>query len=403
MTFLGRQPVFTSAMETYGYELLYRSNEINRADFHDGNRATSSVLVNSFFEFGLKNIVGESRAFINLPRDFIIGTYELPFDPEQIVLEVLETISFDDTVAEALLALRRKGFILCLDDFILPESGENPFVDYVDIVKLELPAYSPPRLLKTAHYLQSKGVEILAEKVETREEFELCRRVGCDFFQGYFFCKPNILKQEKIPKNRFAIIRLLKRVHDPLVSFSELEELIAQDVTLSYRILKYINSAVFCLRSRVESIKRALSYIGLEKLKQWIYIMSIADISNDRSIIPLIETSMIRSKMCELIGNAVGASQGKNIFATVGLFSTLDAVVGIPLQDILEELPFSQEINRALLHAEGLPGEILHVTRTLESGKPPEEGFQNISSKRLGELYIDAIQWVNKNMNEIFS
>jgi EAL and modified HD-GYP domain-containing signal transduction protein len=401
MIFLGRQPIFDTSIAIYGYELLYRSSNVNRADFLNGNRATSSVLVNSFFEFGLQNIVGSYRAFINMPRDFIVGTYEIPIDSENIVLEILEDITFDDEIAESLKRLTRRGFTLCLDDFIMPDSLDSPFLDYVHMVKLELPAYTPEKLRETTAFLKKKNIRIIAEKVETRKDFEMCREAGCDFFQGYFFCRPNIIKTTRIPKNKLAIIRLIKKVHDPSVSFQELEELISQDVTLSYRILKYINSAMFSLRSRINSIKRALSYIGLNKLKQWIYIMSIADISDDISIISIIETSMVRSRMCELVAQS-SSRESPSLFSTVGLFSTLDAVVGSSMEEVLKELPFSDDINNALLYKSGELGEVLQVAILMEEGNVDEAGYKNISSKKLGELYIDAIKWVNKNMNEIF-
>ncbi|MGM0443561.1 MAG: EAL and HDOD domain-containing protein [Fibrobacterota bacterium] len=402
--FLGRQPIFNRDMSVYGYELLYRSNELNSADFIDGNRATSSVLVNSFFEFGIGKIVGNSRAFINMPRDFITGKYELPIEADNVVLEILEDIEYDDEIAASIRRLQSRGFALALDDYA-GGAAECPFTNLVDIVKLELPAYTRFSLLKTVNYLKSTGVSILAEKVESREDFDFCRKIGCDLFQGYFFCRPNILKTDKVPRNELAILRLIKRVNDPQVGFDELEHLVSQDVTLSYRILKYINSATFCLRTPVESIKRALTYIGLNKLKQWIYIISIADISDDPAVIPLIETSMIRSRMCELLARSIESpGHAPTLFSTVGLFSTLDAVVGRSMEVVLSELPFSEEINSALTQRQGIPGKVLSLVIELEQGKrQADDGFQNISAKEIGELYISSIKWVNSNMHDIFS
>src|SRR5262245_26702600 len=230
--FVGRQPIYGRRLELHAYELLYRGADVDYADFSEGDRATSQVLLNTFTEFGLERIVGGHLAFINLTRGFIVGEYPLPVPRTQVVLEVLEDVEPDEQVLAGLQDLRRRGFKIALADFVHDEK-QAQLLPRADIVKVDVLGLAADEILARYQELKPLGIRLLAEKIETREQFELCREMGFDYFQGYFLAKPNVVSGSSIPANGLNLLRLMAAFQDPDPDVEGIAEIGMQGAALS--------------------------------------------------------------------------------------------------------------------------------------------------------------------------
>ncbi len=386
--FIARQPIYDRHLRVYAYELLYRSSELNEAVIKDGDDATSQVLINALMEIGLPELVGEALAFINLTRQHIIQGLPSSLVRDKIVLEVLEDVTPDAALISALKALKQAGYTIALDDFIYAED-KHPLVELADIVKLDILALPGAALADQVKTLRPLGVQLLAEKVETPEQYEYCKALGFDYFQGYFFCKPHIVKGTRTSTSRMAIMQLLTKLQNPNLELGELQDLILQDVSLSYRILRYINSAHFSIGKKIESMQQAISLLGLNTIKTWVSILAMSSI--DDKPYELILTSLIRARMCELLSADTSIS-AENAF-TVGLFSTLDAFIDQTLETILAALPLTDTLHDALLHNRGELGQLLTLTLNYERGQWQKIPNTLFDATTLRTAYLTSIRW----------
>jgi EAL and modified HD-GYP domain-containing signal transduction protein len=394
--FIGRQPIYDNKVQVFGYELLFRNNETNRANIIDGDIATSQVIVNTFMELGLDNIVGSKNAFLNLTRKFILGDYPLPFPKDKIIIEVLEDIKAEDKIVTSLNRLSKQGFTIALDDFIY-WNGAEPLIEIADIVKIDLLPLNRDELETHVNILSKYKAKLLAEKVETHEDFEFCKDLGFDYFQGYFFCQPNIVKGARLPQNKIALMQLLSKLQDPSSSFQELEQIIGRDVGLSYKILRIINSAHFGLRRKIDSLRQALVILGLQNIRNWASLITLSNL--DSKPHELIFTCMARAKMCELFASKLGADDTSSFF-TVGLFSSLDALMDRPLEELLAPLPLSDEINQALLERKGSMGDVLNCAIAYEKGDWDNVKV-NLPSAEIQNIYLEALGWAKEIFNQL--
>ncbi len=386
--FIARQPIYDRKLYVYAYELLYREGEDNHANVVDGDDATSQVLINALMDIGLPELVEQSLAFINLTERYIVEGLPPSLAQDNVVLEVLEDIEATDAVIEGLKKLQREGYVIALDDFICDDS-KLPLVALADIIKIDLLAVPGAELAEQVKKLRPTGVRLLAEKVETPEEFEYCKALGFDYFQGYFFCKPNIVKGVHTPTSRMAIMQLLAKLQDPDLDFGELQALVAQDVSLSYRILRYINSAHFSLGQKIESMQQAISLLGLNTIKTWVAILAMSSI--DDKPYELILTALIRAHMCEKLSTSTSIS-AEHAF-TVGLFSALDAFIDKPLDEILDALPLTDALNYALLDKRGELGEMLSLVLSYERGEWDSVTNAQYDCDTLRSAYLGSIRW----------
>lgn len=385
--YIGRQPIYDRDLGVYAYELLFRDDTRNQARVVDGDHATSNVIVNTFMEIGLDNIVGEHLAFINLTRSFFTDEHVVSLPRERVVLELLEDIVVDEVLIEGVKRLSEQGYLIALDDFIYHESL-RPLLELADIVKIDVMALDRTQIGEHVRRLRHYPVRLLAEKVETQQEFDYCHEQGFDYFQGYFFAQPKIIRGRRLPNNRLAILRLLNRLQDPSVSTRELEDLIVQDVAFSYRILKYVNSAAFGLRRQVESVHQAVVYAGLQTIRSWASLLAMSRL--DDKPMELVVTAMVRGKMAELLARSLNQSQPESFF-TVGLFSALDALMDKSMEDILTQLPLAAHIADALLAHEGLHGEVLRCVLCYERGEQNGIHCQTLSLGRIRDCYLESL------------
>ena len=389
--FIARQPIYDRKLYVYAYELLYRSSENNYADVVDGDDATSQVLINALMEVGLPDLVGQSLAFINLTERYIVEGLPPSLVQDNLVLEVLEDIEPTEAVIAGLKKLKAAGHVIALDDFIC-DGSKRALVELADIIKFDLCTLSGSALTEQVKKLRSTGIRLLAEKVETPEEYEYCKALGFDYFQGYFFCKPKIVKGTRTLTSRMAIMQLLTKLQNPELDFSELQALVVQDVSLSYRILRYINSAHFSVGKKVESIQQAISLLGLNTIKSWVAILAMSSV--DDKPYELILTALIRARMCEELSVNTSVS-AENAF-TVGLFSALDAFIDKSLVDILDALPLSDALHHALLNKTGDLGQILSLVLSYERGQWGDFSATQYDSGTLRTAYLASIRWADE-------
>ncbi|MDP5053010.1 MAG: EAL domain-containing protein, partial [Congregibacter sp.] len=277
--FIARQPIFGRDLKLFAYELLFRDSDTGAAPQDlDDDVATAQVLSISE-EVGLSRLVGDHPAFINLPRKFLAEPELLPFEPDNVVLEVLEHVDIDDEVIRGMSALGDRGYTLALDDFVYDTRFDDALA-HVAIVKLEIPQIAPENWEGEISRLKKLGVQVLAEKVETNEEFETLKALGCDYFQGYFFAKPKVVSGKRLAPNKLAVMQLMSQINDSETDIDSLSELVSRDVAISARAMNYVNSAGSSLNRRIESIREAVVYIGRETIRRWVTLLVMAKIDD---------------------------------------------------------------------------------------------------------------------------
>ncbi len=389
--YIARQPIFDAELNVQAYELLFRDGDTGVANVSDGNIASSQVMINAFLELGIDSISDNRISFINLTRDFIVGQLPLPVTPNSVVIEILEDIEVDDELIAALKSFSARGFMLALDDYTFTED-KRPLFDIVDIVKVDIMESDRDTLEQDVRNLQKCNVKLLAEKVETREEFELCKSLGFDLYQGYFISRPEILKGQGLKPSRIALLEILAMLEDPDCDVSVLESLISRDVTISYKILRIINSSFFGFRRNIDSVKQAVVSLGLKAIRDWFVIIALTNIDDKpRELIKLI---LVRARMMQLL--AEKAHLNPDQCFTTGLFSSIDAIMDQPMAVILKSLPLSSEIAKALLKLEGEIGELLHLTLSYEKGEWAEVIESEIPAEELSVCYLDSMSWATE-------
>jgi EAL and modified HD-GYP domain-containing signal transduction protein len=387
--FIARQPIFDSALDVVGYELLFRGANQHAAVFSDHDEATSTVVMNAFTEIGLDKVVGERLAWINVSRDFLLGSLSRALPRGRVVLELLEDQEIDDELIASLEEHRAHGYTIALDDFSWSEE-RAPLLRHVDIVKVELLGRDPEAVADDVARLSRYDCTLLAEKVETKEEYERCQELGFDLFQGYFFCKPERMEARSVAPNRLSILQLVAALQDPGIDLRKLESLVSRDIALSYRLLRYINSAFFGMRREIDSIGRALMLLGLDNVKRWATLSVFAGVEEKPR--ELIETALVRARFCELAGEG-----SRDQLFTLGLFSVVDALMDAPMEVLLASMPFPDDMREALIARKGPKGELLEAALSFERG-----GFEP-SLERFASAHLEAIAWATNAADELFS
>jgi len=393
LALVARQPIYDDAMTVTSYELLFRgSPHAMKALVTDARRATLRVIANAALEIGLDRLAGNLPVHINYPRDLIVGDYLLPLQPKRVVIEVLEDVPADDEVLAGIARLRAMGHRIALDDYS-PRQSDRKLLDVADIVKLPIADEDPTELQRTVRDLKGRGLHLIAEQVETVEQFEHCIALGFDGFQGYFLQHPQTFQAQRVPSNRLATLRLLTELTREDISVQDIERLVAQDMSMTYRVLRCINSSFYNLPRKVESIRQAVVILGLDQLRQLCALVALQGF-DDRPP-NLLVVAMARARMCEQLGRLAGASDGGPYFIT-GLFSMLNVLTGVPIKQLVDELPLAAPVVRALLAEEGELGATLHCTRAYERGRWNDVGFHNLPENVIRAAYVDAVFWAEE-------
>ena len=393
--FVARQPIYDSAMAIVAYELLYRRSPA-RADASDPGQATLEVIANAALEIGLDRLAGGLPIHVNFPRELLASVPNLPWRAEAVVIEILEDVRADPAVIEGIKTLRGRGHRIALDDYS-PGSSDPKLLDVADIVKLEVshPLGHPPagEFARTVTEVKGRGLKLIAENVATLEQFEQCIALGFHGFQGDFLQHPQTFRAKRVPSSRLATLRLIASLQNEDYSLDEVEQLLSQNVAMSYHVLRCINSSYYNLPRKVDSIRQAIVILGLENLRQLCTLLSLQGF-DDRPP-SLFLHALTRARMCEQLGRLAGAGDSGSFFMT-GLFSLLNALVGMPTEKIVQELPLAPAIIRALVSGEGALGEALQCTRAYERAAWSHVAYGALPAHVIRAAYIDALFWAEQ-------
>ena len=396
--FVARQPIFDRGKNVYGYELLFRSGFENYYKALDPDRATVDVISNSLFVIGFDQLTDGRRAFINFTRNLLVQGVASLLPKDQVTVEILEDVEPDETVLEVCQGLKQAGFSVAMDDFVSEHEG-SPLIQYADIVKVDFMQTDPAERRAICQKLTTRGVAALAEKVETAEEFDEALDSGYSYFQGYFFSKPVVHSGKQIAANKLTYLQILAKVNQPGISYDELEQLIKQDVSVTYKLLRFMNSAWFGFRSEIKSIRHALILLGPKEIKKWFALIALSQMATDKPE-ELMLRAVARAKIAEAIAPAIGMADRSSELFLMGMFSLIDALMDTTMSEILEKLPLDQEIKRALLGEDCPFRTVYEMIEAYE--KADWDRFADLA-RTLGvdenvvpELFTDSLKWANE-------
>jgi EAL and modified HD-GYP domain-containing signal transduction protein len=360
---VGHQAVVDASGHPVGYELLFRaSGDAASAAVSDGDRATAQVLVTTFLDFGLHGLVGDRLAFVNLPRAFLVGELPLPFPAGQVVLEVLEHVTADAEVVAGVARLREQGHLIALDDVTAERSRED-LLHLADYVKIDLQATESAALADLVRRCSGSGRRLIAEKVETAGQRDVCRALGVRLFQGYLTGRPQTLTSHSLTPSQTACLRLLSLLADPDVRTEEVVTALQADASLTVKVLQAANSAAAGLTRRPGSVHEAVVHVGLQTLQAWTVLMGLG--STGAGSEPL-TAALARARMCQLLWGS--SAYGSWAFLT-GLLSGVTDALGISVPDLLSRVPVALPVSVALLDRDGPLGDVLTVALAYEAGR----------------------------------
>jgi EAL and modified HD-GYP domain-containing signal transduction protein len=396
MVYVARQPILDGRNQVFGYELLYRAALADTSwAGGPGDQASARVLNDALLSVGLATLTSGTLAFLNVSHQVLLNDLVTVLPPDGIVVELLENIPVTDAVLDACRSLQNRGYAIALDDFT-PGCSAEALLPYATYVKIDLMTTPPEQLEALGARLLSRGLRLLAEKVETAEAFLLARAAGCSLFQGYFFCRPTTYSLGAIAPRRLAYLRLLAALNRPGVTLASLEEIIKQDASFSLRVLRCVNSAAFGVRHRVRSLDEALLLLGLDRVRTWASLWSVAGVTVGATPELLIFT-MLRARCCDLLGEMLTDTDDDADHFLLGLCSLLDVILGRALEEVLDELPLSTGTRAALLGSETRGRYVLDAVRSYERGDwdsaAQAAARVGIGRDRLPEAYTHAVHW----------
>ncbi len=396
---LARQAIYDVDLAIRGYELLYRSApHVGYAESLGDTAMSASALTVAFTDIGLDTVVGDHQAWVNIGDALMTDDLAALLPPERTVIELLETGSTERPVVEALAKLRSEGYQVALDDFTF-RPGLEPLVALAHIIKLDVLAHDDEALAEQVRLLQPYDVTLLAEKVETYEALERCRALGFVLFQGYFLSTPRMVTNVHVSTDATVRMQLAAQLNDPEASFSDLTELIASDVTLSYRLLRYINSAYVGVRVPVVSLHEALVMLGSRRVRSWVTLLLLSDAGAGRP--DLVSTALLRAHMCRSLAELTARDPERAFL--VGLLSVSDALVDRPLADVVAELPIGPDVTGALLEREGPLGDLLGRVIAHERADFAAAAAYPLDAKTTTRAYIEAVDWSTRQIGSLVS
>jgi EAL and modified HD-GYP domain-containing signal transduction protein len=392
---VARQPIFDRSEAITGFEVLYRPMP-GREDPRDPEAATSSVIAQSLADIGLERLAGNQRVHINVTREFLLKVRPLPLPSERVVLELVGDQNVD---AELLVALRDAadaGFQIALDDFRLSAEHE-PLLELAGAVKLDIRVLDGQSLIRHLARLRDRGLRLIAEKVETRQDYQGCRALGFDEFQGYFFAEPVLVSARTAPTHRLGALGVLVQPGQQ-ASFEELERLITQDAGLSHKLVRLVSSAFVGPRHEVASVRQALMLLGTVAVRRWATLLVLAGLTDRPQ--HLLTVGLLRARLCELLATQHPLAAPDRAF-TVGLFSVVDALLGRPMSTLLNELPFDSRLKHALLDHQGPEGRLLAAVLDHERGDFDDGDRHGVTLRALAQAYRHAVEWADEATRQL--
>ena len=387
--YIARQPIFDRKLAVFGYELLYRRSMNNFYEGWDDTQATAELINNAFLTMHFSELTEGTRAFINFSDDMLIDEIPRLLPSETVFVEILETVEVTAELLEAIKRLRKSGYTIVLDDFVFSQR-HLPLVHVADMIKIEFNNMNRAVQKMVIDKYRHK-IKFIAEKVETREEFQDAMDMGYDYFQGYFFSKPMMIKSKEVSYLNINLIRILELLHYTEPDFEEIREVIATDLGLSYKLLRLANSVLIGKRHKITSVKRAMVQLGLLEMRKWIYIIMLKDfqmIENKE----LIKNCLIRAKMMELVAVTEGKDEEKEDYFLAGMFSEIDVLMNRKMADLVAELPLKESVRTTLLCGDNQMKQTLDHLIEREKNEISEQEKQDTE---LMGIYLEALAWVS--------
>lgn len=396
--FIGRQAIFDRNYNVTSYELLFRqgANTNLRNDVHK----TAKVLASALIDLGLDKLTGGKKVQINASPTFILSDLSELFPPAKIGIEICDPVIINPDIIDACKLLKEKGYELTLDDMTYTPDLE-PLIELVDIIKIDIS--KAVDLTSKVRNLQQRNVQLLASKVETYADYEKAQSLGFNYFQGFFFCKPEIVQGKTMPESKINILRALQQVLTANV-VADINDVIKQDVSLSYRLLKYINSAAFGMQREIESIEQALVLLGLNNTRRWLSLLSLASLGEAKPL-ELMRTSLYRGYLLESIAKGLHEEETGDDFL-LGMFSVLDALLDQPMQKAIQDMALPKPVRDALLRNDAEMSYKLDVVRALENAAWDDvarwgEQYRALKVTDLMALHTEALAWSDTQINAI--
>lgn len=401
--FVARQPIFNQNQTLFGYELLYRDSYTNAYNGQiDGSRATRAVISDTITTFGLNNLTNGNFAFINFTRPLIMERFAFLLDPDDFVIELLENMEIDNALIERLQELKEKGYILAIDDYTGVEDYDD-IMEYIDIIKVDFSLVDEAGRTAIARRYAPTEKRLLAEKVETEEEFQKARKDGYALFQGYYFARPTIFEKNTVEITANTYLRILQEITKPTPNFDNLAEIIRLDISMTYKLLHRINTLEYYRSHRVKSIKHALVRMGLNEIRRWATLVLMREAVGRKSD-EMVRTALVRGVFAEKITLLIGVDwRSENAFTT-GMFSMIETVVDGKLTNVLDELYIPKEVKRALLGENNFYGMVLNFVKLYEVGEW-DKAFAcvekyHLNPNQVGDLYLEAVCYADFAFSE---
>ncbi|WP_456399746.1 EAL and HDOD domain-containing protein [Persephonella sp.] len=367
--YLGRQPILDQNKRVIAYELLYRTSYEDFAKIENSRSATSRVIVNVFNNIGIQNIAGNKKVFINISNEVIESNILELIKPENIVLEILEDTVVLPDISDKLKSLKRKGFMIALDDY-LPDQDNTKLLYFADFVKIDL-INTPDHMIKeTVHMIKKDypNIKVLAEKVEDYNQFQKALKLQFDLFQGFFFAKPVIITHKRFDPFETTLLEVLKELNKDNPDLKKVEEIMKKDVKICFNLLKFVNSAFFSFRKEIDTITHAISMIGINQLKMWILLMLYAEAKCAVTDNPLLDVALVRARMMEILGKKISNNREFPEMAYLtGMLSLIDALLGVNKEEILKDIKLNKKIKEALIEEKNELGLLLKTAEAIET------------------------------------
>lgn len=392
-SYIARQPILDSDRKTFGYELLFRDGPKNTFPEIDPDKATSRLLSDHFLSTHYQTL-GNHVGFVNFPYQSLVNLVPTLFPSDSLVVEVLEDCEPTSELLDAIKKMAKQGYRIALDDFV-PSKEWQPFLPYVSFIKFDIRIVPIAKAGLFISKLRGSKIKFLAEKVETYDEFEQAKKAGFDYFQGYFFSKPELIQRKALQPSFLTIVQLCKEIAKEEIDYKELESLIARDLSLSYKLLTFVNSSAI-VSSKIQSFKQALVYLGEKRLRQFISLVAIASTDSSKPNY-LYGLSIQRARFCQLAWCKSGQRSDADLAFLTGMFSLLDCLLDQPLESIVELIPIDEAVKLALTKGEGALGKILSLSKSYEHAdweQVSELGISlELSDEVLSQCYDEALQW----------
>ena len=396
--YIARQPIFDKKMNVVAYELLYRSDGIN-VSLADGDCATSSVILNGPLMIGLETLTDKKKAFIKFTRNFLLHEITTILGPEAVTVEIVESVESDPFVVESLRQLKSAGYTIALDAYEEKETFGD-VLTMVDIIKVDFKHSDQATISRIANCFSRTRVNLFAEKIETQEQYEIAANLGYTYFQGFFFEKPKILVSKDIQSFKVSHIKIMNEIYSPEPDFAKIAEAIENDLSLTYKLLKVVNTGAYYGTGTITSIRQALVRLGLKEVYKWMSLVIMRDAGHNKPEI-LARTSIIRARALESLAEKVKLGSRKTEYFLLGMLSLIDVIMERPMNTILKELPLDEEINAALAGEVNCLHKGLEIIRAYERADwDALEQLGGIGSgmtdAMLFESYFEAIRWTQE-------